>query len=280
MLGDQEELQLGATDLDKIEYDVTLSRREMYWASVNAFVLYRWVWVLLLTIGGVIVCASVVRHVYPDNGIRGVCDLIVLIGVCLIVSRLALKFGRLELQYRTLRKDMPRKCKLDAHGITGVREKSTERIEWDQCTEIRDTRYFIFVVRKPHRAPLYIRKSKLPPETLNAIQDLFSKLSIPKTNPPQSTRLTKNWLRRNWIVMSVIGCLLLAAVLCGAGIRGTIALGGYLMKRSDACQLAAQEIRASAAVIQKLGDPIEERWYATGNITTTSDGGGTASLSF
>ena len=97
-------------------------------------------------------------------------------------------------------------------------------------------------------------------------------------NPPQTTPPTKSWWRRHWILMLVVGCVLLVVLFVG-GIGGAIALGLRMMKRSDAAQLAGQQVRASAAVAEKLGSPIEEGWYAMGNINM-SDGGGTAALSF
>lgn len=96
--------------------------------------------------------------------------------------------------------------------------------------------------------------------------------------PPAPTPVKKTWLQRNWIWMLVAGCVLVLVLLVTL-IGGAIVLGFNMMKRADAYQMAMERLRATPAVVEKLGQPIEEGWYASGQIHISGPDG-TASLEF
>ena len=83
----------------------------------------------------------------------------------------------------------------------------------------------------------------------------------------------RSWWGRNWVWMLIAGCVL-TAVLFVAAICGMVALGLSMMKQSDAYQLAIQGVRDDPAVVETLGAPIEEGWYAMGEINISGSGGG------
>ena len=83
----------------------------------------------------------------------------------------------------------------------------------------------------------------------------------------------RTWWGRNWVWMLIVGCVL-TAVLFVAAICGMVALGLSMMKQSDAYQLAIQEVRTDPTIVEMLGEPIEEGWYAMGEINISGSGGG------
>src|SRR6185295_10017800 len=78
-----------------------------------------------------------------------------------------------------------------------------------------------------------------------------------------------------WVALGCTG-LLVACLAFALGI-GAFVLGS--IRHSGAYELALQRVRASPAVREALGQPIEEGWWVTGSVNVTGPSG-TASLSF
>jgi hypothetical protein len=82
----------------------------------------------------------------------------------------------------------------------------------------------------------------------------------------------KNWWGRNWKWFVPAGCL---TVLLGFG--GFIALVllsvTRMMKSSDAYRLAIARAKASPAVIQSLGKPLEEGTFVSGSVNVAGPSG-------
>ncbi len=89
--------------------------------------------------------------------------------------------------------------------------------------------------------------------------------SLPPTRPP-------NWFQRNWKwfvpVTVVAGIVLLVAVVALAVLGGLKA-----MKGSDAYQLSLTTAQKSPQAIQRLGDPIQDKVFFSGNINLTNGAG-------
>ena len=77
-----------------------------------------------------------------------------------------------------------------------------------------------------------------------------------------------------------MGCLfVLFILLCLLFVGGTAYGVMALMKSSDAYAMSLKKIQADQAVIAELGSPIQEGWYATGNIQV-NPASGTANLAY
>ena len=81
-----------------------------------------------------------------------------------------------------------------------------------------------------------------------------------------------NWRSRNWQWFVPTGCLTLL-VLFGLFIAliFTVVMGS--MKSSDAYKDAVARARANPNVVEKLGTPIQEGMFVTGNINVQNDSG-------
>jgi hypothetical protein len=62
-------------------------------------------------------------------------------------------------------------------------------------------------------------------------------------------------------------------LLCGGFSVGIFALVTGILRQSEVYQQALAEVRASPAVEQELGDPIEPGWWVTGSLSTSGDSG-------
>lgn len=82
----------------------------------------------------------------------------------------------------------------------------------------------------------------------------------------------KNWWGRNWKWFVPAGCL---TVLLGfAGFVALILLSvTRMMKSSDAYQMAMARTRASPAVVEALGAPIQEGLFTSGSINVSGPSG-------
>lgn len=81
-----------------------------------------------------------------------------------------------------------------------------------------------------------------------------------------------SWLGRNWKWAVPLGCL--AFVLALVALVGAIVLLVFgLMKSSDVYRHALAEARASPAVVEALGEPIEPGWYLSGNLEVRGPSG-------
>lgn len=96
------------------------------------------------------------------------------------------------------------------------------------------------------------------------------------TTPVSPVPEPKSWWGRNWKWFVPLGCVgVLAVVLASLGLLVGIIFGA--IRQSDIAQLAIQRAQQSEELEERLGAPIEPRWWLSGNIEM--DGaGGTASL--
>lgn len=75
----------------------------------------------------------------------------------------------------------------------------------------------------------------------------------------------RSWWSRNWKWFVPTGCL--GLILIGVGIViGILALVFGAIKSSDVYQTALEKARASPAVAQELGRPLEPGWIPSGSI--------------
>ena len=87
----------------------------------------------------------------------------------------------------------------------------------------------------------------------------------------------KNWLERNWKWLVPVSIFTLAALLA-AVIFVFMLFIVSMVKSSDAYALAMQTARANPALTAAFGNPIEEGFFTTGNISV-NDASGQADLS-
>ncbi|MGH9556166.1 MAG: cytochrome c oxidase assembly factor Coa1 family protein [Terriglobales bacterium] len=94
--------------------------------------------------------------------------------------------------------------------------------------------------------------------------------------PPQPGAPQGSWLSRHWGKTLVLGCfgLILAFVVLVSLIM-VVAFGA--MKSSDVYKQAVARAKANPVVVAKLGTPIEEGFFVSGNIES-SPGRGEANL--
>ena len=81
-----------------------------------------------------------------------------------------------------------------------------------------------------------------------------------------------NWWSRNWKWFVPAGCLTLILLFClFIGLIFTIVMGS--MKSSDAYKQAVAKARANPTVVAKLGTPIAEGYFVSGNINVQNNSG-------
>jgi len=93
---------------------------------------------------------------------------------------------------------------------------------------------------------------------------------------PQPGAPPASWLSRHWGKTLVLGCLGLF-LLFAAFISLIMVVAFGAMKSSDVYKQAVARAKANPAVVQKLGIPIEEGFFVSGNVET-SPGRGEAKL--
>ena len=82
----------------------------------------------------------------------------------------------------------------------------------------------------------------------------------------------KNWWERNWKWFVPTGCLTLILLFClFIGLIFTVVMGS--MKSSDAYKQAVAKARANPTVVARLGAPIAEGYWVSGNINVQNDSG-------
>lgn len=90
--------------------------------------------------------------------------------------------------------------------------------------------------------------------------------------PPLPVTQRKGWWSRHWkwavpllsaFVLALFAALILLIMSAVFG----------MMKSSDAYKHALQEAKTNPAVVQALGEPIEEGWFAMGNISVNGPSG-------
>ena len=80
------------------------------------------------------------------------------------------------------------------------------------------------------------------------------------------------WWSRNWKWFVPAGCLTLILLFClFIALIFTVVMGS--MKSSDAYKQAVAKAKANPEVVAKLGAPIEEGWFVSGNINVQNNSG-------
>jgi len=88
----------------------------------------------------------------------------------------------------------------------------------------------------------------------------------------------RGWWQRNWKWAVPSGCLTLAAI-ASVAVVGLVLMVFGLIKSCGAYEIALERVQEDAAVVERLGRPIEPGWYVTGNVHL-SGASGRASMSF
>jgi len=85
----------------------------------------------------------------------------------------------------------------------------------------------------------------------------------------------RSWWSRNWKWVVPVGCLvLIVPLLALAGfIGGILAIVFGSIKSTDVCQQALTLAKSNPAVIEALGEPVEDGWLMSGNINTSGSSG-------
>lgn len=88
------------------------------------------------------------------------------------------------------------------------------------------------------------------------------------TDPMQPPQPQRSWWSRNWKWVVPVGCLvLILPVLALAGFIGTIlAVVFGSIKSMDVYQEALARAQSHPAVIEAIGEPVEDRWWMTGQM--------------
>lgn len=85
----------------------------------------------------------------------------------------------------------------------------------------------------------------------------------------------RSWWSRNWKWIVPVGCLVvilgIAALLGLIGlIFGAVVTG---IRSTDVYEEALERVRASPEAVEALGEPIEEKWWISGNIQVNGPSG-------
>jgi hypothetical protein len=89
--------------------------------------------------------------------------------------------------------------------------------------------------------------------------------SAPPPPPPGS------WWSRHWKWVVPVGCLL-PILLFGSCVAGIAWFAVTAIRSSEPYSEALERARNHPEVIQRLGTPIETRWWLTGNVDLSNDG--------
>jgi hypothetical protein len=82
----------------------------------------------------------------------------------------------------------------------------------------------------------------------------------------------RSWFGRNWVWVLPVGCLAPVVLCCGVpALIGYLVLGG--LKSSDVYKEAMARAKASDAVKQALGEPVEDAFLPMGSVNVENDTG-------
>lgn len=96
-------------------------------------------------------------------------------------------------------------------------------------------------------------------------------ISTPPLYPSPAPK-PQGWLQRHWILaifLAFAALALLAMVFVG----GLLALVEGSFKKSDAYSAALAKARTNPQVLAKLGEPIADGWFSSGNINVSGPSG-------
>lgn len=96
----------------------------------------------------------------------------------------------------------------------------------------------------------------------------------PTMHPAQPAQ-QPSWWNRNWKWALPVGCLilLLPVLLLTGFVGGILALVFGTIKSTDVYEEALARARSHPAVIEALGEPVEDRWWMSGQINTSGPSG-------
>ena len=97
----------------------------------------------------------------------------------------------------------------------------------------------------------------------------------PTMQPVQPPQPQPSWWNRNWKWALPVGCLvLLLPVLAISGFVGAIlAIVFGSIKSTDVYEEALALARSNPAVVEALGEPVEDGWFMTGQINVNGPSG-------
>jgi Cytochrome oxidase complex assembly protein 1 len=93
--------------------------------------------------------------------------------------------------------------------------------------------------------------------------------------PMPSAQPQRSWWNRNWKWVVPVGCLVLflPLLVLGGFVGGILAIVFGSIKNTDVCQQALSLAKSNPAVIEALGEPVEDGWFMSGNINTSGSSG-------
>ena len=94
----------------------------------------------------------------------------------------------------------------------------------------------------------------------------------PPRPPAPAGQPPRGWWSRNWKWVVAIGCLT-PVILAGGCMAGLVMFVFGAIRQSEPYQEGLRRARANPEVVERLGTPIEPKWYLTGNIDASNDGG-------
>jgi hypothetical protein len=94
-------------------------------------------------------------------------------------------------------------------------------------------------------------------------------MSVDYTQGPQPQR---SWWSRNWGWVVAIGCLT-PLLLLGGCVAGLVFVVFAAIKNTDVYTDALAKAQSNPEVRQRLGEPIEAKWWMSGNVNASNDGG-------
>lgn len=97
----------------------------------------------------------------------------------------------------------------------------------------------------------------------------------PTMQPVQAAQPQPSWWSRNWKWAAPVGCLvlLLPSLLLTGFVGGILAIVFGSLKSSDAYRQAYQLARTHPAVVEALGQPVEDGLFMGGSISVTGPSG-------
>jgi hypothetical protein len=92
---------------------------------------------------------------------------------------------------------------------------------------------------------------------------------------PMTPAQQPSWWSRNWKWALPVGCLilLLPVLLLTGFVGGILAIVFGSIKSTDVYEEALARARSHPAVIEALGEPVEDRWWMSGQINTSGPSG-------
>lgn len=98
----------------------------------------------------------------------------------------------------------------------------------------------------------------------------YTRPQAPMSPPPPPPR-GGGWWSRNWKWVVPVGCLL-PIILFGSCVAGIAWFAVSAIRSSKPYSEALERARTNPVVIERLGTPIEPRWWLTGSVDLSNEG--------